>query len=136
MSVELGHLLRWRRKGLSAFFFFRGAAIVQLVLSTGTKAVLLWITGKPRDTSAPPARGKIMPPRGKSLCNPSASSVASLRVRICIPSRDAENAATEAEIWRWVDAPALLGDEPLGVSEFVKIFQLEVEEMMSSYSIP
>lgn len=40
----------------------------------------------------------------------------------------------EAEIWRWVDAPALLGDEDLGVSDLVNIFQLEVEEMLSSYS--
>lgn len=40
----------------------------------------------------------------------------------------------EAEIWRWVDAPALLGDEDLGVSDLVNIFQLEVEEMLSSYA--
>lgn len=30
----------------------------------------------------------------------------------------------------------LLGDEDLGVSEFVKIFQVEVEEMISSYPLP
>lgn len=38
----------------------------------------------------------------------------------------------EVEIWRCVEAPALLGDEELGVADFVKIFQLEVEEMMVS----
>ncbi|CAN0519279.1 unnamed protein product, partial [Ectocarpus sp. 12 AP-2014] len=34
----------------------------------------------------------------------------------------------EAEIWKWVDAPALLGKEDLGVSDFVKIFQVEIED--------
>lgn len=48
--------------------------------------------------------------------------------------RHHQTAAPEAEIWRWVDAPALVGEEDLGISDFVKIFQLEVEEMMSSYS--
>lgn len=38
----------------------------------------------------------------------------------------------EVEIWRYVEAPVLLGDEELGVADFVKIFQLEVEEMMVS----
>lgn len=38
----------------------------------------------------------------------------------------------EVEIWRCVEAPVLLGDEELGVADFVKIFQLEVEEMMVS----
>lgn len=68
------------------------------------------------------------------LCNLLILSVA----RSNIATNYARDTTTtpEAEIWRWVDAPALLGDEDLGVSEFVKIFQLEVEEMMSSYPSP
>lgn len=38
----------------------------------------------------------------------------------------------ELDIWKYVEAPVLLGDEELGVADFVKIFQLEVEEMMVS----
>ncbi|CAM9724069.1 unnamed protein product [Ectocarpus sp. 6 AP-2014] len=34
----------------------------------------------------------------------------------------------ETEIWKWVDAPALLGEADLGVSDFVKIFQVEIED--------
>lgn len=40
----------------------------------------------------------------------------------------------EAEIWKNVDAPKLLGGEDLGVSDFVKIFQIAVEEMLASRS--
>lgn len=38
----------------------------------------------------------------------------------------------ELEVWRCIDAPARVGGEGLGVPEFVKIFQLEVEGMLVS----
>lgn len=44
------------------------------------------------------------------------------------------HAVPEAGIWRCVDAPAMLGGEELGVCDFVKIFQAEVEGVMMSWS--
>lgn len=40
---------------------------------------------------------------------------------------------TELEIWRYVDAPRMLGGEDLSVSDFVKIFQRLVEGMLACY---
>lgn len=50
---------------------------------------------------------------------------------VFIPTRP-RHIHPEVEIWRCVEAPVLLGDEELGVADFVKIFELEVEEMIGS----
>lgn len=41
-------------------------------------------------------------------------------------------ALIEVELWKYVDAPVLIGGEHLSACDFVKIFQVDMESMSQS----